>query len=198
MAIVSDRDSYRQHQQQHRERATSTSTSNPTGRISASGLPPPTNDTTTTNAPPPFTTFFPSSTPRTVGTRTLPSAPFSDPPLLPICGHERGFVQPSSYLRSRPPSHPMPPSQPDRAIDREERQGLVSLFFTISLLTSLLARPGLFDFLRLGLFRFFPMSRIRQNSFPWLRRVDISIDNHCVPAFAIAYYFPMMIRILPG
>lgn len=141
MAIVSEGNSYRQHHQQHRERAASTSTSNPTGRISASGLPPPTNDTTTTNTPP-STKFFPSSTPRTVGTRTLPSAPLSVLPLLPICGHERGFVQPSSYLRSRPPSHPMPPSQPDRAIDREERQGLVSLkfffLFSLSLLTSLL------------------------------------------------------------
>lgn len=127
MAILSEGNSYRQHQQQHRERAASTSASNPTGRISASGLPPPTNDTTTTTSTPPSTTFFPSSTLRTVGTRTLPSASLSDPPLLPVCGHEPGFVQPSSYLRSRPPSHPMPPSQPDRAIDREERQGLVSL-----------------------------------------------------------------------
>lgn len=195
MAIVSGGNSYRQHHQQHRERAASTSTSNPTGRISASGLPPPTNDTTTINTPPPSTKFFPSSTPRTVGTRTLPSASLSVLPLLPICGHERGFVQPSSYLRSRPPSHPMPPSQPDRAIDREERQGLVSLIFFLFRFPCLYPCPGIFDFLRLGLFRF-PMSRIRQNSFSW--RVDISIDHHRVPALAIASCSPMMFRLFLG
>ncbi|KAL5366088.1 hypothetical protein BJX96DRAFT_25608 [Aspergillus floccosus] len=42
----------------------------------------------------------------------------------PIPTHEAGFVQPSSYLRPRGLSRPMPPSQPERAIDREERQGL--------------------------------------------------------------------------
>lgn len=41
-------------------------------------------------------------------------------------GHEARFVQPSSYLRPRGLSHPMTPVQPERAIDREERQGLVS------------------------------------------------------------------------
>lgn len=41
------------------------------------------------------------------------------------------LVQPSSYLRPRDPSHPMSAAsaQSERAIDREERQGLVSLFF---------------------------------------------------------------------
>lgn len=36
-------------------------------------------------------------------------------------------MQPSSYLRPRGLSHPMAPVQPERAIDREERQGLVSV-----------------------------------------------------------------------
>jgi hypothetical protein len=45
-------------------------------------------------------------------------------------------VQPSSYLRPRGFSHPMRPSEPERAIDREEREGLVSLplFLLFSLL----------------------------------------------------------------
>ena len=121
------------------------SQAHPTGRISGSGLPPPINDTTTTttnthttattttvnpittvaNATLPPSAIFPSSTFRVVS--TIPSAPLAPPP-VPICGHAGGFVQPSSYLRSRPP-YPMPVSQPERAIDREERQGLVSLFF---------------------------------------------------------------------
>ncbi|KAL4795922.1 nuclear protein SNF4 [Aspergillus venezuelensis] len=114
------------------------SQAHPTGRISGSGLPPPTNDTTTThtthatattttinpittvaNATLPSSAIFPSSTFRVVSTN--PSAPLAPP--VPICGHAGGFVQPSSYLRSRPP-YPMPVSQPERAIDREERQGL--------------------------------------------------------------------------
>lgn len=41
-------------------------------------------------------------------------------------GHERGFVQPASYLRRRGLSHPMAPSQPERAVDVEEQMGLVS------------------------------------------------------------------------
>lgn len=43
-----------------------------------------------------------------------------------------GFVQPSSYLRQRGLSHPMAPAtavHPERPIDREERQGLVSFYF---------------------------------------------------------------------
>ncbi|KAL4771888.1 hypothetical protein BDW60DRAFT_46053 [Aspergillus nidulans var. acristatus] len=127
MASTSEGNLHRQqHQHQHRGRT-------PTGRISGSGsgLPPPANDTTTTttttttattaSATLPSATDLPSSTFRTVS--TIPSAPVPVPP-FPICGHEGGFVQPSSYLRSRPLSYPMPPSQPERAIDREERQGL--------------------------------------------------------------------------
>lgn len=41
-------------------------------------------------------------------------------------GHERGFVQPASYLRRRGLSRPMAPSQPERAVDAEEQMGLVS------------------------------------------------------------------------
>ncbi|KAL3432620.1 hypothetical protein BDV09DRAFT_197592 [Aspergillus tetrazonus] len=124
MASTSERNLHRQqHQHQHRGRI-------PTGRISGSGsgLPPPANDTTTTtttattaSATLPSATDLPSSTFRTVS--TIPSAPVPVPPFS-VCGHEGGFVQPSSYLRSRPLSYPMPPSQPERAIDREERQGL--------------------------------------------------------------------------
>ncbi|KAL6233380.1 hypothetical protein BDW75DRAFT_192510 [Aspergillus navahoensis] len=123
MASVSKGNSHRQHQQ-HRGRT-------PTGRISGSGsgLPPPANDTittttttaTTASATLPFAPDLPSSTSRTVS--TIPAGFLSDPPFS-ICGHEGGFVQPSSYLRSRRLSYPMPPSQPERAIDREERQGL--------------------------------------------------------------------------
>ncbi|KAI9371830.1 nuclear protein SNF4 [Aspergillus egyptiacus] len=100
----------------------------PTGRINVAGLPPPTDDTTTTTttttAATATTTTISSSTFRTVS--TIPSGSSSETPLPlnPICGHEGGFVQPSSYLRTRRLSHPMPPSQPERAIDREERQGL--------------------------------------------------------------------------
>lgn len=42
-------------------------------------------------------------------------------------GHEVSYVQPASYLRPRGLSHPMAPLHPDRAIDREEQMGLVSL-----------------------------------------------------------------------
>lgn len=41
-------------------------------------------------------------------------------------GHERRFVQPSSYLRPRGLPHPMASSQPERAVDAEEQMGLVS------------------------------------------------------------------------
>lgn len=40
-------------------------------------------------------------------------------------GHE-GFVQPSSYLRPQAHSNPVMPAEPERAIDRDERLGLVS------------------------------------------------------------------------
>ena len=48
-----------------------------------------------------------------------------------LAGSHDPLVQPSSYLRPRDPSHPMSAAsaQSERAIDREERQGLVSLFF---------------------------------------------------------------------
>ncbi|KAL2800531.1 nuclear protein SNF4 [Aspergillus keveii] len=121
MAFVSDESSHSEGQPQP----------HPTGRIiNASGLPPPTDDTTTAAAntvDPPTTAAIPSSTFRILS--TIPSASSAGVPLLPsipIRGHEGGFVQPASYLRSRRPSYPMPPSQPERAIDREERQGLVS------------------------------------------------------------------------
>ncbi|KAL4802098.1 nuclear protein SNF4 [Aspergillus unguis] len=103
----------------------------PTGRISGAGPPPPTNDTTTTTTT--TSTSLLSTTPipsvTCISSSTIPYAPLAHPPpppLLPVrfCGHEAGFVQPASYLRSRPPTYPMPPSQPERAIDREERQGL--------------------------------------------------------------------------
>lgn len=53
----------------------------------------------------------------------------------PPPGHEGRFVQPLSYLRPRAPSHPKAvATPPEKAIDREERQGLVSFF--LSLLSS--------------------------------------------------------------
>ncbi|KAL9109834.1 MAG: hypothetical protein Q9227_005537 [Pyrenula ochraceoflavens] len=43
-------------------------------------------------------------------------------------GHESRFVQPSSYLRRhRTKSRPMTPAQPERPIDRDERQGLKAI-----------------------------------------------------------------------
>lgn len=42
-------------------------------------------------------------------------------------GHEGAFVQPSSYLRPQADSIPMTPALPERAVDRDERLGLVSL-----------------------------------------------------------------------
>ncbi|EAW13152.1 AMP-activated serine/threonine-protein kinase regulatory subunit SNF4 [Aspergillus clavatus NRRL 1] len=89
----------------------------PTGRNS---LPPElttttANDTTTSTAVP-----VTSST-----NTTIPFASTTDPNLFH--GHEGPFVQPSSYLRPRGLSHPMPPAQPERAIDREEREGLCAI-----------------------------------------------------------------------
>lgn len=54
-------------------------------------------------------------------------------------GHEERIVQPSSYLRPRGFSlPPMPPVQPQKFIDREERQGLVcSAHFSLFPLSSL-------------------------------------------------------------
>lgn len=55
-------------------------------------------------------------------------------------GHEGPFVQPSSYLRPRDSSHSMAftasGALPERAIDREERQGLVSLSVVVALVSS--------------------------------------------------------------
>ncbi|TQB75353.1 AMP-activated serine/threonine-protein kinase regulatory subunit [Monascus purpureus] len=42
-------------------------------------------------------------------------------------GHEAHFVQPSSYLRPTRLSHPMTPARPERAIDRDEQQGLCAI-----------------------------------------------------------------------
>lgn len=47
---------------------------------------------------------------------------------LPVsaAGHEgTGFVQPSSYLRPRGQSIPMPHAEPESAIERDQRIGLV-------------------------------------------------------------------------
>ncbi|KAL4943599.1 hypothetical protein BDV06DRAFT_132869 [Aspergillus oleicola] len=133
MASLSDENGEGEQSQLHHQHSSPRRA--PTGRISGSGLPPPTNDTTTTttttftstnptttvaNATLPSSAIFPSSTFRVVS--SIPSAPLANPPSVPICGHAGGFVQPS-YLGSRPP-YPMPVSQPERAIDREERQGL--------------------------------------------------------------------------
>ncbi|KAE8156369.1 nuclear protein SNF4 [Aspergillus tamarii] len=94
---------------------------NPTGRIR---LPPrpatTTTDDTTIAAPSPAS---PITTPIVTSIRTTNNLTCI-PNRHPVSGHGRGFVQPSSYLRPRGLSHPMPPTQPERAIDREERQGL--------------------------------------------------------------------------
>jgi 5'-AMP-activated protein kinase, regulatory gamma subunit len=50
----------------------------------------------------------------------------SSPQAIP--GHE-GFAQPSTYLRPRGHSRPMTPAPPERPVDRDERQGLVSGLF---------------------------------------------------------------------
>ncbi|KAL2821502.1 nuclear protein SNF4 [Aspergillus granulosus] len=119
MAFVSDESSHSQGQPHP----------HPTGRIiNASGLPPPTDHTATTaaaNAVNPPTTTIPSSTLHTLSTISSASSAGAPPlPAIPIRGLEGGFVQPSSYLRARRLSYPMPPFQPEREIDREERQGL--------------------------------------------------------------------------
>lgn len=42
-------------------------------------------------------------------------------------GHEGPFVQPASYLLRPPRARSLPMNLPEKAIDREERHGLVSL-----------------------------------------------------------------------
>lgn len=86
-------------------------------------------------APPPPPAASPRSTPPQPyprppsSTGSYPSPiPSPVPDRRPIRGHEGGFVYPASFLRPRGLSHPMPPAQPERAIDREERQALVSCF----------------------------------------------------------------------
>jgi len=44
---------------------------------------------------------------------------------LPVNPGHEGFVQPSSYLRPRGQSHPMPHAEPESAIERDQRIGLV-------------------------------------------------------------------------
>ncbi|RAK99505.1 AMP-activated serine/threonine-protein kinase regulatory subunit SNF4 [Aspergillus ibericus CBS 121593] len=113
--------------------------------MSPSGLPPSTDDTTsasttttTATAPPATVTAAtsPPSTPTTVvQSQSLPRPPSSTgsypspipspvPDRRPARGHEGVFVHPASFLRPRGLSHPMPPAQPERAIDREERRAL--------------------------------------------------------------------------
>ncbi|KAI9043459.1 AMP-activated serine/threonine-protein kinase regulatory subunit SNF4 [Aspergillus affinis] len=94
----------------------------PTGRTSASPPPQPaaTDDihssTTSSSTTTPITASFHHHHLR---------SPFPD--CQSVRGPEGGFVQPSSYLRPRGLSHPMAPTQPERAIDREERQGLSAI-----------------------------------------------------------------------
>ncbi|KAE8322134.1 nuclear protein SNF4 [Aspergillus sergii] len=98
---------------------------NPTGRIRLPPRPATTTDDTTVTAPPsasPITTTTPITT--SISTTNNPT---STPSRHPVSGHEGSSVQPSSYLRPRGLSHPMPPAQPERAIDREERQGLCAI-----------------------------------------------------------------------
>ncbi|GIJ99799.1 AMP-activated serine/threonine-protein kinase regulatory subunit [Aspergillus viridinutans] len=95
----------------------------PTGRNS---LPPePTTATATANdTPTPTAAHATISANTTTTTTTTNTITFSTPDPNIIHGHEGPFVQPSSYLRPRGLSHPMRPSEPERAIDREEREGL--------------------------------------------------------------------------
>ncbi|KAH3425707.1 hypothetical protein KXW09_004224 [Aspergillus fumigatus] len=81
------------------------------------------NDTPT---PPAAHATCSASTPTTTTTTptTTNTFPLSTPDLTIAHGHEGPFVQPSSYLRPRGLSHPMRSSEPERAIDREEREGL--------------------------------------------------------------------------
>ncbi|PLB44339.1 putative Snf1 protein kinase complex subunit Snf4 [Aspergillus steynii IBT 23096] len=91
----------------------------PTGRTSPPPQPAATDDIH------PSTTSSSSTTPITAAFHHHPArTPFPD--CQPV-RHEGGFVQPSSYLRPRGLSLPMAPVQPERAIDREERQGLSAI-----------------------------------------------------------------------
>lgn len=77
---------------------------------------------------------------------TRSSAPSASPPTAPVsrAGHEGGFVQPSSYLRPRGHSRPMTPAHAERAVDRDERLGLVSSdkpLLSFSLPSSVLLYP---------------------------------------------------------
>lgn len=44
---------------------------------------------------------------------------------LPVRSGHEGFVQPSSYLRPRGQSQPMPHAETESAIERDQRVGLV-------------------------------------------------------------------------
>ena len=60
-------------------------------------------------------------------------------------GHEGPFVQPASYLLRPPRVRSLPMNLPEKAIDREERHGLVSLWFARSCFAlSSLSFPPLF------------------------------------------------------
>ncbi|KAB8268182.1 nuclear protein SNF4 [Aspergillus minisclerotigenes] len=98
---------------------------NPTGRIRLPPRPARTTDDTTVAAPPSASPIT-ATTPITTSISTTNNIT-STPSRHPVFGHEGNFVQPSSYLRPRGLSHPMPPAQPERAIDREERQGLCAI-----------------------------------------------------------------------
>ncbi|QRD84834.1 putative Snf1 protein kinase complex subunit Snf4 [Aspergillus flavus] len=98
---------------------------NPTGRIRLPPRPATTTDDTTVAAPPSASPIT-ATTPITTSISTTNNLT-STPSRHPVFSHEGNFVQPSSYLRPRGLSHPMPPAQPERAIDREERQGLCAI-----------------------------------------------------------------------
>ncbi|EIT79493.1 5'-AMP-activated protein [Aspergillus oryzae 100-8] len=98
---------------------------NPTGRIRLPPRPARTTDDTTVAAPPSASPIT-ATTPITTSISTTNNLT-STPSRHPVFSHEGNFVQPSSYLRPRGLSHPMPPAQPERAIDREERQGLCAI-----------------------------------------------------------------------
>ncbi|KAF7122140.1 hypothetical protein CNMCM5793_000096 [Aspergillus hiratsukae] len=97
----------------------------PTGRNS---LPPePTAATATANDTPTPTAAHATTSANTTTTTTTNTITFSKTDHNLVHGHEGPFVQPSSYLRPRGLSHPMRPVEPERAIDREEREGLCAI-----------------------------------------------------------------------
>lgn len=90
-------------------------------------------------------------------------------------GHEAAIVQPSSYLLRPSPALSLPMNPPEKAIDREERHGLVSL--SVSLCLPCLPQIA-------------PPVAVRHSIFVFVPAVEIATDDQRLTAVACHSQLP--------